>query len=57
MKSKYHSKVIIGTWSLSGDFGKISKKNIYSSLEQALKKIFLNMIQHQLTVMEVLKQF
>ena len=40
MKSKYHSKVIIGTWSLSGDFGKISKKNIYSSLEQALKKIF-----------------
>jgi aryl-alcohol dehydrogenase-like predicted oxidoreductase len=40
MKSKYHSKVIIGTWSLSGDFGKISKKNIYSSLEQALKKNF-----------------
>ncbi len=40
MKSKYHSKVIIGTWSLSGDLGKISKKNIYNSIEQSLKKNF-----------------
>ena len=40
MENKYHSKVIIGTWSLSGDFGKISKKNVYSSLEQSLKKNF-----------------
>ena len=40
MKSKYHSKVIIGTWSLSGDLGKIPKKNIYKSIEQCLKKNF-----------------
>lgn len=40
MKSKYHSKVIIGTWSLSGDLGKISKKNIYKSIEQSLSKNF-----------------
>lgn len=40
MRSKFHSKVIIGTWSLSGDLGKISKKNIYNSIEHSLKKNF-----------------
>ena len=40
MKNKYRSKVIIGTWSLSGDLGKISKKNIYNSIEKSLKKKF-----------------
>ena len=40
MSEKYFSKIVIGTWSLSGDFGNVSRKNIYSSIEESLKKNF-----------------
>ena len=40
MENKYYSKVVIGTWSLSGDLGKISKKNVYETIEVALKNNF-----------------
>ena len=31
------SKVVIGTWPLSGDFGRINKKEVYKTLEHCLK--------------------
>jgi len=40
MVKKYQNKVIIGTWSLSGDFGAVNKKNIISSIEESLKNNF-----------------
>lgn len=36
MKNKYIKKIIIGTWSLSGDFGFVSKKNIYKVFEKSI---------------------
>lgn len=41
MVNKFHSKVIIGTWSLSGDFGHVHKSQIYKSIEVAIKNNFL----------------
>ena len=41
MKIKFSSKVVVGTWSLSGDFGKVSKKNIYKSIEKSIENNFL----------------
>ena len=41
MVSKYCSKVVIGTWSLSGDFGRVHKRQIYKSIETAIKNNFL----------------
>jgi aryl-alcohol dehydrogenase-like predicted oxidoreductase len=41
MKRKFNSKIVVGTWSLSGDFGKVSKKNIYKSIEKSIDSNFL----------------
>ena len=41
MVSKYYSKVVIGTWSLSGDFGRVHKRQVYKSIETAIKNNFL----------------
>ena len=41
MKRKFSSKIVVGTWSLSGDFGKVSKKNIYKSIEKSIDNNFL----------------
>ncbi len=41
MENKYLKKIIIGTWSISGDFGQISKKNIYEILEESVRNNFL----------------
>jgi len=41
VKNDYFKKIIIGTWSLSGDFGPISKKSIYEILEKSAKNNFL----------------
>jgi aryl-alcohol dehydrogenase-like predicted oxidoreductase len=41
MINKYNSKVVIGTWSLSGDFGTVEKKIVYKSLEKAIENNFL----------------
>ena len=39
---KQNKKIIFGTRSLSGDFGKIAKKEIYFLLEYAIKSGFLH---------------
>jgi len=41
MVSKLHSKVVIGTWSLSGDFGRVHKRQVYKAIETAIKNNFL----------------
>lgn len=40
MENNFFSKVVIGTWSLSGDFGKVEKKNIFKSIEAAIRNNF-----------------
>ena len=40
MLKNYLNKVVIGTWSLSGDFGYVKKKIIFKSFETAVKKNF-----------------
>ena len=42
MKNQYFKKIIVGTWSLSGDFGKVSKKNIYQVFENSVKNNLLD---------------
>ena len=37
----FKSKIIIGTWSLSGSFGSIEKKEIYNIIEFAIESGFL----------------
>jgi aryl-alcohol dehydrogenase-like predicted oxidoreductase len=39
--NKFTSKVVIGTWSLSGDFGRVNKQTIYKCIETSLKNNFL----------------
>lgn len=39
--SKYKRKVVIGTWSLGGNYGHVSKKRIYKSIDNAIKNDFL----------------
>jgi aryl-alcohol dehydrogenase-like predicted oxidoreductase len=41
MFNKYFSKVVIGTWSLSGDLGFVSKKNVISTIEACVENNFL----------------
>ena len=41
MKNKFISKVVVGTWSLSGDFGRVHKSKVYKSIEKAIKNNFL----------------
>ena len=41
MQNKNQNKVVIGTWSLSGDFGYIKKSTIYKTLDKAVKNEFL----------------
>ena len=38
--SSYKNKIIIGTWSLSGDFGKVSKKKVIETLESCINNGF-----------------
>ena len=40
MKNKYRSKVIIGTWSLSGDLRKYQKRIFTTQLKNHFKKKF-----------------
>ena len=35
------SKIIIGTWSLSGDYGRVDKKNANKVINECIKKKFL----------------
>ena len=37
----FKNKIIIGTWSLSGSFGKVEKKEIYKPIEFAIESGFL----------------
>jgi aryl-alcohol dehydrogenase-like predicted oxidoreductase len=37
LNNKLISKIVIGTWSLSGDFGKIHKTKVYKSIEKAIE--------------------
>ena len=37
MYKQLKSKTIIGTWSLSGDYGHVNKLEIYKTLEYAIK--------------------
>ena len=41
MKNKNQNKVIVGTWSLSGDFGYVKKNIVYKTLDTAVKNNFL----------------
>jgi len=41
LKNKLNQKIVIGTWSLSGDFGKVDKKTVYRSLEKCIEHNFL----------------
>jgi len=41
MKNKNQNKVIVGTWSLSGDFGYVKKSMVYKTLDTAVKNNFL----------------